>query len=75
MPGARCPPEAAGSGTRIHVSLRYLNDPHIPVKDIIPQVGIYDMNYYSRLFKKYIGMSPTEYRKRLREGDTQAPYA
>lgn len=50
---------------RIEASLAYMNDPEISIKEILPEVGIYDLNYFTRLFRRYVGMSPTEYRKRL----------
>ncbi|MDD6362842.1 MAG: AraC family transcriptional regulator [Lachnospiraceae bacterium] len=51
--------------SRIEASLPYMNDPEIPIKEILPEIGIYDLNYFSRLFRRYIGMSPTEYQKQL----------
>lgn len=52
---------------RIETSIQYMSDPKLAIKDIISEVGIYDLNYYSRLFKKYIGMTPTDYRKQMLE--------
>ena len=50
---------------RIEASMQYMNDPSVPIKEIIVRVGIYDLNYFSRLFKRYVGMSPTQYRKEI----------
>ena len=36
------------------------------IQTIGQQVGIYDMAYFSKVFKKYIGMAPTEYRQSLK---------
>lgn len=34
------------------------------IQDVCICVGIEDPNYYSRLFKKYMGISPREYQNR-----------
>ena len=52
---------------RIEASMQYMNDPSVPIKEIIVRIGIYDLNYFSRLFKRYVGMSPTQYRKEIME--------
>jgi AraC-like DNA-binding protein len=52
--------------TRVDESLVYINQTQEPVKNIIHLVGIYDYNYFTKLFKRYIGMSPNEYRKMLK---------
>jgi AraC-like DNA-binding protein len=41
-----------------------LSDPGRKVKDVADQVGISDPYYFSRLFKKMMGASPTKYRER-----------
>lgn len=40
-----------------------LRDTSLPIQDIGRIVGINDVNYFSRLFKKYMNQSPSEYRK------------
>ena len=35
------------------------------VKEISMDVGYGDPNYFSRLFKKTVGLTPTEFRERL----------
>jgi len=52
---------------RIDKSLFYLEKTEFPVHEIANQVGIYDSNYFSRLFKKYMKSSPTEYRHLMRK--------
>ena len=39
-----------------------MKDQSVSVKDICVQVGYSDPNYFSRIFKKAVGMTPTEYR-------------
>ncbi|OIK10797.1 hypothetical protein BIV60_20220 [Bacillus sp. MUM 116] len=48
---------------RIDKSLFYLEKTDFPVQEIANQVGFHDSNYFSRLFKKYMKSSPTEYRR------------
>lgn len=51
---------------RIQQSLIYLNSTDMQVQSIGQQVGIYDMAYFTKMFKKQIGMSPTQYRRSLK---------
>lgn len=46
---------------RLNESLRLLASSRIPVMDVAHSVGYADELYFSRLFKKHMGMSPTEY--------------
>ena len=39
-----------------------LSDPAIPVKEVGTKVGYQDPNYFSRIFKRYTGKTPTEFR-------------
>lgn len=47
---------------RILKSLEYLEDESCSVADAAALVGIYDSNYYSRVFKKVLGYSPKNFR-------------
>ncbi len=40
-----------------------LRDTALPIQDIGRIIGINDVNYFSRLFKKYMSQTPTQYRK------------
>lgn len=49
--------------TRIENSKKLLSETQLHISVIAEKVGIFDYNYFSRVFKKYVGVSPTEYRK------------
>lgn len=48
--------------TRIEEAMRLLQNPNMPVLDIALSVGFRDQSYFTRVFKKHIGMAPTSYR-------------
>lgn len=50
---------------RIKESLIYLNGTTMQIQDICPLIGISDLNYFTKLFKKYMGQTPSEYRASL----------
>ena len=50
--------------TRIENSKRLLLETDYHISVIAEKVGIADYNYFSRVFRKYEGISPTEYRSR-----------
>ena len=43
-------------------SKELLNDITVNIKDISSKVGFRDSNYYTKVFKRMEGMTPTEYR-------------
>ncbi len=49
---------------RIDRAGRYLLETNMKVYEIMDNIGITDKNYFLRLFKKYKGKTPTEYRKK-----------
>lgn len=51
---------------RIGKSLKYIAATDLSVQNIAELVGIFDENYFSRLFKKYQQMSPSKYRKLMK---------
>ena len=51
---------------RLGASLKYLAATDLPIQNIAELVGIYDENYFSRLFKKYQQMTPSQYRSLMK---------
>jgi AraC-like DNA-binding protein/uncharacterized RmlC-like cupin family protein len=49
---------------KIQKACQYLQFTELRMKEIADQLGIQDSYYFSRLFKKLMGISPLEYRKR-----------
>lgn len=49
---------------RIRQAMDYLHNPVIPVSEIALATGFSDFAYFSKVFKKHTGHSPTEYRER-----------
>ncbi len=50
---------------RIRMSTQLLADPRFKITDISSKVGYSDGNYYSKAFKKMVGLSPSEYREKM----------
>ncbi len=50
------------NSVRIERAKELMQDPTMRVSEISDMVGIADSHYFARLFKKYTGKSPTEYR-------------
>jgi two-component system response regulator YesN len=50
---------------RIEKAKKLMSDPEKSLKEITYEVGYHDPNYFSKVFKKQSGVSPTEYRKIL----------
>ena len=50
---------------RVQASLRFFNTTDMTVAEVGAAVGISDFGYFSKLFKKYVGVSPREYKKML----------
>jgi two-component system, response regulator YesN len=47
---------------RIDAAKKLLKDPQLKTYEVSEQVGIKDAHYFSKLFKKYAGVTPTDYR-------------
>lgn len=52
---------------RIDAALKLLNTGDMQVQDIAYFVGISDVNYFSKLFKKQVGNTPSGYRKEIQK--------
>jgi len=50
---------------RMEKAKQLLSDPRYKIADISSQVGYSDGNYFGKSFKKYSGMTPSEYRERM----------
>jgi transcriptional regulator GlxA family with amidase domain len=48
---------------KIKHACKLLDESNISVKDVALQIGYDDPYYFSRLFKKIMGLSPTQYRQ------------
>ena len=51
---------------RIHESLVLLAATELPIQEVAERVGIYDENYYARLFKKYQNQTAKQYRNMMK---------
>lgn len=49
---------------RIEESVKLMENTHLSITSISEQIGFNDVNYFSKVFKKLLGVSPSEYRKR-----------
>ncbi len=55
------------NNTRIRQSLILLNSTKLSIGEISARCGFLDANYFSRTFKKILGLSPREYRSSIRK--------
>jgi AraC family transcriptional regulator of arabinose operon len=49
---------------KIQKACQYLSFTNMPIKELILNIGLSDQYYFSRMFNRLMGISPTEYRKR-----------
>ena len=49
---------------RMEKARQLLADPSYKITDIASRTGYSDSNYFAKLFKKHVGLSPTEYREK-----------
>jgi two-component system response regulator YesN len=50
---------------RVRKSIEFMKDPGLPIYRITEMVGYKDYRYFSAVFKKQIGVSPSEYQKKI----------
>lgn len=50
---------------RLDKAAALLKDPTVRIQEIAQMVGYQDHNYFTRLFRKHTGCSPSEYRERM----------
>ncbi len=50
---------------RVNKAASLLNDQKLNISEIAAEVGFNDTNYFSRVFKKYQAMSPTQFQKKI----------
>ena len=53
---------------RVERAKEMLKDPTVSIKEVGSECGYLDPNYFSRIFKKATGMTPTEYKERAGSG-------
>ncbi|MBH1942244.1 helix-turn-helix domain-containing protein [Mobilitalea sibirica] len=53
------------TGLRIEKAKKLLQNKDVSIKNICVDTGYSDPNYFSRIFKKYVGLTPTEFRERV----------
>jgi YesN/AraC family two-component response regulator len=54
---------------RTKKALELLDDVTVSIKDISTRAGYRDANYFTRIFKRTMGVTPSEYRERVIKGD------
>lgn len=52
---------------RLEMAKNILKDNNLMVSDVALKVGIDNLSYFNVLFKKYTGITPTQYKNRMRE--------
>jgi two-component system response regulator YesN len=56
----------SSQGIRTERAAKMLEEGYLKVYEISEVVGYTDINYFYRIFRKFKGMSPMEYRKAVR---------
>jgi transcriptional regulator GlxA family with amidase domain len=51
---------------RVEAAKRLMKNTHQSVSEICYQVGYDDVGFFRRIFRRYVGIAPNEYRKRIR---------
>lgn len=54
--------------TRIEKAKNLLTNPHYQIEEIADNVGFFDASYFTKVFKKFEGITPTQFRKYNKNG-------
>ena len=52
---------------RMFMAMGMLSETNLSIEQIANKVGIRDVSYFARVFKKHCGVSPGEYRKEFKK--------
>lgn len=50
---------------RVEAAKQYLSSPLLTVREVGSMIGYADSNYFTKVFRKRVGMTPTEYRNQM----------
>ena len=56
---------------RVLEACKELQHPNVPVANVAYSVGFNDPSYFARVFRRYVGSSPSEYCEQMRKGDCE----
>lgn len=57
--------------TRIRRAIELLEDVSVAVTQICYDVGFRDASYFARVFRRHVGMSPSQYRQKVLRGEAR----
>lgn len=49
---------------KIQIAKKKLSESNYLIQEVAASIGMYDVNYFSKLFKKHVGLTPRDYRKK-----------
>lgn len=55
------------SRQRIHLAVNLLDSKNMQIQDVAAACGIYDVNYFRKVFKKQMGITPKEYQCQIKK--------
>jgi len=58
---------------RINLAADLLKTTDLPIKDVSSRCGYNDMSYFSKVFSKFIGLTPREYRQQAKLAESHSP--